>query len=184
MRERTNIVKMVGAALALLLVAVIISGCMKAQADDPNMKTIESVLALQFNGPDAELIDAMWNPANKKIVDGAEVNETFDRYVEEIYGQYFTENELDIFMRVFGTYFISLADIYGYDLSLEDVDIEQSEQVDNRYSFTAEVAYQQAGGKEQHSKVEGVVLFSTTEEGKIGKFTYTSDQGLSENLKQ
>lgn len=184
MQKRTYIVKMVGAALVLLFLAIATSGCMEAQADDPNMETIESVLALQFNGPDEELLEAMWNPANKKLVDGVEVNEAFDRYVADTYGPYFTASELDVFMRVFGTYFISLADIYGYDLSLKDVDIEQSEQVGNRYSFTAKVAFQQAGGKKQHAEVEGIVLFSTTETGKIGKFTYTSDQDLSQRLKQ
>src|SRR5690606_28405331 len=86
MQKRTYIVKMVGAALVLLFLAIATSGCMEAQADDPNMETIESVLALQFNGPDRELLEAMWNPANKKLVDGVEVNEAFDRYVADTYG--------------------------------------------------------------------------------------------------
>lgn len=181
---RANKLKMTIAGLVLLAAFFTISGCTKAEADDPNMETIESVLALQFNGPDEEFLEAMWNPANKKTVDGVEMNEAFDGLVEEKYGLYFTESELDKFMRVFGTYFPSLADIFGYELRLEDVEIERSETVANRYLFTAEVAFQKKGGKEQYAEVEGVVLFSTAEDGKIGKFTYTSDQGLSDRLKQ
>lgn len=184
MQKGVSKLKLAIAGLVVLTALFTVSGCTEAKADDPNMETIERVLELQFNGPDEEFLEALWNPVNKRVVDGVEVNEAFDRYVEETYGLYFMESELDTFMRVFGTYFPSLADIYGYELRLEDAEIERSETVANRYSFTAEVAYWQNGGKEQHAEIEGVVLFSATKEGKIGKFTYTSDQGLSERLKQ
>lgn len=176
--------KLTLAVLAALSAVFTIGGCMAAKADDPKMETIERVLELQFNGPDEEFLEAMWNPANKQIVNGVEVNEAFEQQVDDKYGAYFTDSELDQFMRVFGTYFPGLADIYGYELRLEDVDIELSETVANRYLFTAEVAFQKKGGKEQRAEVGGVVLFSTVQEGKIGKFTYTDDQGLSERLKQ
>lgn len=171
-------------ALAVLLALAILSGCLAAKADDPKMAAIERVLEQQFNGPDEEFLKAMWNPANKQIVDGVEVNAAFEQQVEEKYGEYFTDQELDQFMRVFGTYFPGLADIYGYELCLDEVEIELSETTANRYTFTAEVAFQKAGGKEQHAEVKGVVLFSNVQKGKIGKFTYTDDEGLSERLKQ
>ena len=172
------------AALAVLMAVFVVSGCAHAKADDPKIHTIERVLELQFNGPDKEFLKVMWNPANKQIVDGVEVNEAFDQLVEDQYGPYFTDKELDQFIRVFGTYFPGLADIYGYELRLEDADIEVSETVADRYVFTAEVAFQKKGGKEQRAEVEGFVLFSGIQEGKIGKFTYTSDQGLSERLRK
>lgn len=184
MQRGVSKLKLALAGLLLLAAFFAVSGCMEAKADDPNMEAIERVLELQFNGPDEEFLEAMWNPANKQIVDGVEVNEAFGRQVDEKYGAYFTDSELDQFMRVFGTYFPGLADIFGYELRLEDVDIELSETVANRYLFTAEVGFQQKGGKEQHAEVEGVVLFSTVQEGKIAKFTYTGDQGLSDRLKQ
>ena len=176
--------KLAMAGLVLLTMWFIVSGCMEARADDPKMETIERVLEQQFNGPDEEFLKAMWNPANKRIVDGIEVNEAFEQQVDEKYGAYFTDKELDQFMRVFGTYFPGLADIYGYELRLEEVDIELSETTANRYTFTTEVAFQRAGEKEQHAEVQGVVLFSNVQKGKIGKFTYMDDDGLSERLKQ
>lgn len=167
---------MFGAALWML------TGCMDAKADDPNIHVIEQVLELQFNGPDEEFMEVMWNPANKRMVDGEEVNEAFDDYVDAAYGEYFTDSEREAFMRAFGTHYHFLTYVNGYDMRLVNVEVQQSETVENRYSFTAKVASWKKGGKEQRAEVKGVVLFSTTETGRIGKFTYGSDGGLAEQL--
>ena len=108
----------------------------------------------------------------------------FEKYVKEVYGDYFTVSELDVFMRTFGTTYQFFAYKSGYKLSFKGVTIEQNETISNRYNFTVQVGYQKDGGKEETAEVEGLVLFSTKEEGKIGKFQYGNDNGLSDSLRE
>ncbi|MFF2755859.1 hypothetical protein ACFVR1_19380 [Psychrobacillus sp. NPDC058041] len=87
-------------------------------------------------------------------------------------------------MRAFGTSYQSFADFNGYKLSFKEVSIEQSEKILNRYTFIAKVGFQKNGGEEKTINVEGEVLFSTKEEGKIGRFSYGNDNGFSDILRQ
>lgn len=190
--EHVSMKKYLG-ILFLIFTSLLIIGCSangtaegngtKAEEEDPNRAVIQKVLELQFTGPDEEFIDLMSNPKYKMVKNGVEENLEFEKYVKEVYGVYFTESELDAFMRTSGTPYQILANDNGYELSFKDVTIEQNETISNRYNFTAQVGYQK-GGKEEMAEVEGLILFSTKEEGKIGKFQYGNDNGLLDNLRK
>ena len=166
----------------LLFAIGMLVGCSQTGTKNTNEQVIHKVLELQFSGPDKEFMDAMWNLENKNIVNGTEENEVFDRYVREVYGEYFTVSELEPFMRAFGTQYPSTAHSNDYKLELKDVSIEQTEEAGNRYEFIAQIGFQKSGGKEETAKVEGTIFFSTKEEGKIGRFQYSKDESLMESL--
>lgn len=183
MRNENKRIMSVVVSFGMLLFGLLLAGCSQTGAGDFDKDAIEEVLELQFNGPDEEFIDLMWNPEYKTVVDGAEVNEKFDKYLQETYGEYFTESALDTFMRTFGGAYQSFAHSNDYTLNLKGVTIEESENVSNKYTFTAQVSYQKESGEEEIADVEGVVLFSTAEK-KIGKFEYENDSGLSDELRK
>jgi hypothetical protein len=183
MFERKNKTYIVILSLIMLISGFLISGCSQDEAEDPNRTVIQKVLELQFTGPDEKFNELLENPKYRVVKNGVEENLEFDKYVEEVYGGYFTESELDFFMRAFGTSYQIFAYDNGYKLSFKGVTIEQHETISNRYNFTAQVGYQKDGGKEETAEVEGIVLFSTKEEGEIGRFKYGNDNGLSDSLK-
>ncbi|GKV67113.1 MULTISPECIES: hypothetical protein [unclassified Sporosarcina] len=166
----------------LLLTGVLFAACSNTEAGDPNAGIVEKVLKLQFNGPDEKIMDLLLNPDYTKVVDGKQVNEEFDQYVTEVYGDYFTEYYLIPFFSTSGLVYPTAAEFSGYELNLEDTVVKQTEKDSNRYTFTATVGYSKDGEEEKTADVSGVVLFSTKEKGKIGKFEYGEDNGLYKEL--
>ena len=175
-----------GATLAGL---VLVSGCQeevqpKASATDETkvvsskLDAIESVLQLQFTGPDPKMLDLMWVEEKQVLVDGKLTNPEFNEYFTEQYGEYFTTEALDTFVRTFGTTYHNLADSEGYTMSLGEMVLEQNDNENNRYVFTATVNFEKEDGTAMVKDIEGIALFSTAEK-KIGKFEYTSDDGLT-----
>ncbi|WP_144038236.1 hypothetical protein [Sporosarcina sp. P25] len=146
------------------------------------MGIVEKVLKLQFNRPDQKIIDLLQNPDYTKVVDGKEVNDELDQYITEVYGDYFTKDYLVPFFQTSGLVYPVAAELSGYELNLKDTVVKQSEKASNRYTFTATVGYIQDGEKEKTADVSGVVLFSTNEKGKIGKFEYVEDNGFYKEL--
>lgn len=166
----------------LLLTGGLFAACSNTEAGDPNVGIVEKVLKLQFNGPDEKVMDLLENPDYTKIVDGKQVNEKFDKYITEVYGDYFTEDYLVPFLQISGLRYSTAAEFSGYELNLKNTVVKQPEKDSNRYTFTATVGYTKDGEKEKTADVSGVVLFSTKEKGKIGKFEYGEDNGLSKEL--
>src|SRR5690606_572849 len=130
-----------------LLIGFLISACSQAEAEDQNEKVIQKVLELQFNGPDEKFMELMWNPEYKVVENGVEKNPEFEKYVKEVYGDYFTESELDVFIRTFGTSYQSLAHTNNYNLSFKGVSIKKIEKTSNRYEFTTQVGYNKDDGQ-------------------------------------
>lgn len=122
------------------------------------------------------------NPDYTKVVDGKEVNDEFDQYITEVYGDYFTKDYLVPFFQTSGLVYPTAAEFSGYELNLKDTVIIQTEKDSNRYTFTATIGYLKEGEKEKTANVSGVVQFSTKEKGKIGKFEYGEDNGLSKEF--
>ncbi|WP_025784348.1 hypothetical protein [Sporosarcina sp. D27] len=166
----------------LLLTGVLFAACSNTQAVDPNVGIVEKVLKLQFNGPDEKMMELLQNPDYTKVVDGKQVNEKFDKYITEVYGDFFTEDYLVTFLQTGGLMYPTAAEFSGYELNLKDTVVKQPEKDSNRYTFTATVGYLKDGEKEKTADVSGVVLFSTKQKGKIGKLGYGEDNGLSKEL--
>lgn len=167
-------------ASVFLLTACNMTKPEEVKIEDANKETIKRILELQFTGPDEKLMDLSWNPKYKVVEDGFEKNEELMKYINELYGEYFTENELDAFIRTGGSTYQNRAHFGGFELNFKDVTIEQHEKHKNRYTFIAQVGYQKDEEEEKIANVKGLVLFSTTEEGKVGRFQYGFDDGLAE----
>ncbi|ALC89117.1 hypothetical protein AM500_04415 [Bacillus sp. FJAT-18017] len=148
---------------------------------DSNTTAIQKILELELNGPNEELMDLLWNPKYRTIVNNKEENQELDKYLTEVYGPYFTENGLHTFINAYGgTQYHTFASNAGYILSLKEATIEHNEKIPYRYTFIAKVGYRKNGGEEKIANVEGDVSFSTKtgEEDKITKFQYMNDNGL------
>lgn len=113
-----------------------------------------------------------------------EENKELEEYVEEIYGPYFVESCIGSFLSSSGTSYPILAHLTEHKLNLADIKIEKSEKMSNRYIFVATVGYWKDGEEEKMADVSGEVIFSTKEEGKIGRFQYTGDGGLGKLMNQ
>lgn len=185
-----GIVYFVGLQLNLL------SGPEMRPADDPketqneeavsiqrNKDAVKKVLELEFTGPDEKLMDVMWNPKYKTIVNGGEENKRLDQYLDERYGSFFTDTGLQSFITAFGgTQYQTFAFNSGHTLRLISATAEQNDNEPHLYTFTAKIGYQKSGGEEETANVEGTAVFYN--EGKIEKFQYGNDEGLSEKLRE
>ncbi|CAM4090373.1 hypothetical protein [Mesobacillus thioparans] len=169
--------------LTVLLIAsgLFIAACSKSE--DSKKEAITKVLEHQFTGPDEEFMDLMWNPKYKTVVNDKEENKEFDQYVQEAYGPYFTESGLDFFIAAMGTQYPTYAYENEYELTLKDVTIKQNGDNPDLYTFVASVGYKK-NGEENTANVKGKVTFSTKEEGKITRFEYKDDDGLSDELRK
>ena len=182
-KNNNKTISIIFLSLMLLMSGFLIAACSKADAEDTNKEAIKKVLEHQFTGPDEEFMHLMWNPKYKTAVNNKEENKEFDKYVAEVYGPYFTDSGLDSFIDAFGTQYPTFAYNTGYKLSFKGVTIEKSEKIPYRYTFIAKVGYQKNGDEEKTANVEGEVIFSTKEEGKIGRFEYGDDDSLSDILR-
>ncbi|WP_312469589.1 hypothetical protein [Neobacillus sp.] len=142
---------------------------------------IKKVLEHEFTGPDEKLIDLIWNPKYRSVVNNKAENQELDKYLAEVYGRYFADfSRIETFIAAFGgTKYQTGAYDNGYKLSLKNITIEQ-ENISYRYTFIAKVGYQKNGDEEKTASVEGEVVFSTKEkeEGKIVGFRFVNDNGL------
>jgi hypothetical protein len=170
-------------SLVVLISGFLMGGC--SNSEKTNKKAIKEVLEHEFTGPDEELMELMWNPEYRTVVNNREENKELDKYLEEIYGPYFTDSGLHSFLAAFGgTQYQTFAYNAGYKLIFKGVTTEQDKNNPNLYTFAARVGYQKSGEEEETVNVEGKVSFSTKEEAKIGAFKYGNDEGLSDKLRE
>lgn len=149
-----------------------------------NKEAIKKILELEFTGPDEKLMDLMWNPKYKTVVNGQEENKELDQYLEEKYGPFFTDSGLHSFIAAYGGTQYQTYAYDAYKLSFKGVTTEQNENNPRHYTFVAKVGYQKSGEEEKTVNVEGKVLISTEEKGEIEQFQYGNDEGLSEKLRE
>ncbi|WP_215029552.1 hypothetical protein [Bacillus sp. ISL-37] len=169
----------------LVMSVFLIAACSSGNAEDANKDAIKKVLEHEFTGPDEKFMDIMWNPKYRTVVNNKEENKELDKLLEEKYGPYFTDSGLHSFISAFGgTSYQTFAYNADYKINLKDVTIEQNQENPSLYTFIAKVGYKKSGEEEQTANVEGKVSFSAKEEGKIGKFEYGNDDGLSDKLRE
>lgn len=170
-------------SIMLIISGFLIAACSQTVVEDQYKTTIKKVLKHQFTGPDEGFMELLLNPTYRTVVNNKEENQKLDKYVAEVYGPYFTDSYLYTFLAVFGTQYPSFAYENGYKLRLKNITIEQNEKISNRYTFIAKVGYQRNADEEKTANVEGEVIFSTNEKGKIEGFQYGNDNGLSTILR-
>ncbi|WP_088011822.1 hypothetical protein [Gottfriedia acidiceleris] len=154
----------------------------EASSFETSKKAIKKVLENLFTGPDKKLIDLMWNPKYRTVVNNKEENPTFDKYVAKIYGPYISDSYLDPFVSTILSKYTNFAYDNGYKLSLKKISIKQNDTDSSRYTFIAEVTYQK-NKEEKTANVEGKVYFYSKEKGKISVIKIINDNGLSDNLR-
>lgn len=159
--------------LMLIMSGFLIAACSKVDAEDTNKETIKKVLEHQFTGPDEQFVELFNKDDFKEL----------GKYYKEAYGSYFIESAFDSFISALAGQYPTLATHNGYKLSLKNITIEQSEKNSYLYNFIAKVGCQKNGVEEKNASVEGIVLFSEKEKGKIEGFRYMNDNGLSEILR-
>ncbi|MFY0759689.1 hypothetical protein AB1K32_12490 [Metabacillus dongyingensis] len=136
-----------------------------------------------ITGSDEKFIELLSNPKYKTVVNNKEENPELDKYVAKVYGPYITDSYLDPFLSKIGAQYPTFAYENGYKLSLKNITLYQSENDSTLYTFIAKVGYQKNGDEEKTTNVEGEVLFSSKEEGKIQGFQHMNDNGLSDILR-
>ncbi|MGG0176337.1 hypothetical protein [Gottfriedia acidiceleris] len=155
----------------------------EASSSETSKTAIKKVLEQLFTGPDKKLIDLMWNPKYRTVVNNKEENPTFDKYVAEVYGPYMTDSYLDPFVSTILSQYSNFAYDNGYKLSLKKISIKQSDNDSARYTFIAEVGYQKNKDEEKTANVEGKVYFYPKEKGKISVIKIINDNGLLDKLR-
>lgn len=167
-------------SLLLFMSGFMLAACSQEETEDANKEVIIKVLEHQFTGPDEKFVELVWNPKYRTVVNNKEENKELDKYVEEVYGPYFIDSYISSFLATSGTTYPIIAHLTEHKLSLKDVKSEASEQMPTRYTFIATVGYQKNGEEEKTANISGEVIFSTKEEGKIGRFQYRDEDGLGD----
>ncbi|MGM0921336.1 MAG: hypothetical protein ACQEWW_08955 [Bacillota bacterium] len=183
MSKNNNKVKSFFICLMLIMSGFLIAACSQKEEEDQHKTAIKKVLEHLFTGPDEKFIELLWNPKYTTVVNNKEENPELDKYVAEVCGPYMTDSYLNPFLSTIGTQYPTFAYDNRYKLSLKNITIHQSENDSTLYTFIAKVGYQKNGDEEKTTNVEGEVLFSSKEEGKIEGFQHMNDNGLSDILR-
>ncbi|MER2060222.1 MAG: hypothetical protein ABTA16_15490, partial [Niallia sp.] len=153
-------------------------------SEDKNISTLKTVLNETYTVPNKELRDILEDPSNFTVIGAEEktsLSNNLDAYLEKKYQPYFTEEMYDKYI---GTYALSyVAPSPGNSvMKIKDVEVEQTEKMQNIYDFTAIIDYKKVeGSKVEKYEVKGQVNFS--ENGKIVGFNIRQDSNLSMDIR-
>lgn len=167
-----------GAAILLSVICLIFAGCSKPDEQEPIKETIKTVIGLQLNAPDEKAIFQ-----NYLSEDEGKFEEDIAQYMaflKETYGPYFTESTFDLYTRTgeFDIYH-TVADRYGYQLKVNEVNVEQNEVTPTNYNFTVNLDYVNKNGETTVIELTGVAIMR---DDKIAKMSYLGDKQLIRKL--
>lgn len=161
--------------------------------EDKNKAAIRAVLEKEFTGPDEEylrILEELHRQQMDSSYDGyvgqdqPPDNTEYMAYIEETYASYFTENGLHNFIMTTPAlmYHYNGSDV-DYKMSISDIEVVQSDNPNapKKYSFSAQVEYEDKNGETTQYKVNGDAICS--EEGKIGKIFFHA-AGLQEKINE
>lgn len=158
--------------------------------DDKNKEVIEVVLEKTLNAPDKVLLSKLYDSDNATIINQDEQSSTssvqekendFDQYIEENYGEYFTDYGFEKFFITSGEgyRYSDEADKANYTLAPEDISIIQDEKNDQRYEFDVTVKYIDEKNDEGTRVLNGRVEM---DDGKINSLNINDDEGLLKEI--
>ncbi|WP_186673794.1 hypothetical protein [Sporosarcina sp. BP05] len=166
--------------LFVLLLGLLVTGCSQTEPEDKNIVAIQTVLEHEFNAPDKEYIRMKNDPSNMTIVDqnglvsAPEKDNEINIYLEDKFMPYFTD--FGYSGKVLFLTLHSPADNNGYQIAVDEIDVEPVEGRPRDYDFTVHVTYQKDGGDKTKTEITG--LATCPEEGKIGNIRYNKDYFL------
>lgn len=192
-------------ALLCTLFLILLVGCNNPDASDSNIhksddlqsntafsknkEAIQTVLTRGFTCPDKDLIDILnrmksegnMTTIGKDVENPVYVNDTeLENKLHELYGPYFTDKAYDSFINKYAIPNSTIADQYGYQITVEKVDVIQDEKDSIGYSFVVYLNY----GKNEEDRINGEVTGSAQclEEGKISYIRFVDDSGMTKKI--
>ncbi|MFC5602760.1 hypothetical protein [Sporosarcina koreensis] len=167
-----------GAAILLSVICLIFAGCSKPDEQEQIKESIKTVVELQMNAPDEKAI--FQNYMSDRIEDSGTGFDQYHAYLEETYAPYFTESTFEqyILTNEF-VIFHWAADRNGYQLKVNEVDVEQNEVTPTNYNFTVDLDYVNKDGEKTPIEVTGVAIMR---DDKIAKMSYLGDKQLLRKL--
>ncbi|MCM3711546.1 hypothetical protein [Sporosarcina luteola] len=167
-----------GIAICLSVICLICAGCSKSNEQDKIKETVKTVVELQMNAPNEKAI--FKNYFSDNIEDTEKGFEQYNAYLKETYAPYFTESTFDLYTRT-GEFdiFHTVADRYGYQLKVNDVNVEQNEVTPTNYNFIVHLDYVNKDGEKTAIEITGVAIMR---DDKIAKMSYLGDKQLLRSL--
>lgn len=156
-------------ALIIMLV-VLISGDRKS--DNKNEEAIKTVIENIYTCPNDELIKLYTELHNNMLtnpqlqVDIVGYHREINDKIEDMYKEYISSNWYDSFFMRFTTTYYVYSTASDYNITVDHIDITQSDTIPMNYSFTIYLDYGKVGDEKNRLEIEGSAQFSE-EEGKI-----------------
>ena len=158
--------------------------------NNKNIEVIETVFKKTLNAPDKVLLSKLYDIDNATIIDqdseeiSTAVNDErndFDDYIEDKYGEYFTDYGFEKFFITSGEgyRYSDEADKANYILTTDKINIVQDEENMERYEFDVTVKYTNESNREGSSIVNGRVEMDND---KIDSLNINNDEGLLEEM--
>ncbi|WP_414839594.1 hypothetical protein [Carnobacterium sp. TMP28] len=158
--------------------------------NNKNIEVIETVLEKTLNAPDKVLLSKLYDFDNATIIDqdSEEISTAvkdegndFDDYIEDKYGEYFTDYGFEKFFITSGEgyRYSDEADKANYILTTDKINIVQDDKNVDRFEFDVTVNYTNESNREGSSIVNGRVEMDN---GKINSLNINNDEGLLEEM--
>lgn len=155
-----------------------------------NSEVIETVLEKTLNAPDKTLLSKLYDANNATIIDQdseetaitpVDENNELDQYLEDNYGEYFTDYGYEKFFITSGegfNYSVE-AEQANYTLTTDKISVVQDEENSQRYQFEVTVNYTDASNENGTSNISGRVEM---ENEKINSLNINDDNGLLQEM--
>lgn len=175
--------KNVTGLFVLLLTCFLLIGCSNEKqgsekkeavsTEDKNIIAIRAVTEKEFTGPDKKYIKLSEELLNKQIEESYELarkeREAIQKYAEETYKVYFTENGFTNFLNSSPAFLYHRMD-GNYEMNMENLEINQEKDHPTIYRFTFRVNLKEANGDISSYDFKGEAI--CPEEGNIGKIMF------------
>ncbi len=165
--------------LVIIMLSMVVGCSAENESMDKNIRTLETVLKETYKVPNKELQGILKDLSNYTSIGEEEKINTsndLDSYLENKYKSHFTE---EMYEKYVGTYALSYItkSPENSEMKVKEVNVEQKENMENIYDYTAIIEYKNRDGSEEKKyEVKGQVNFS--ENGKIVEFTIRTDNNL------
>ncbi|WP_088006857.1 hypothetical protein [Indiicoccus explosivorum] len=155
-------------------------------------EAISAVIETDFTSPRDEFIrleEAVYDAQFPDMTEeeyqaflASDVYQAYMEYYEDAFAAYFTEDEMDDFIRTASMMSVLQRAESSHQTTVQNIVIERSgnENAPNNYSFSFEVVFTDGEGNSTTHQLKGKAIM--TEEGKIGRFQYTDPGGLVETI--
>ena len=168
--------------LCTLLIIIVSNYIVTYHTRNKNERAIESVLTSLLTCPDIELLQLL-ELCTLKVGPGfieepkPEDVVRFDNKINDMFGSYLTEKSLD-YIKTSGLRYHLIADIKGYQMTVENIEINQDQKDPLNYTFAIHLSYTSSNVENKKLIVNGRA--QCLEEGKITFIRFSDNFFLNE----